>query len=57
MAPLFSDDVEASAITVERAIESGTHRRHPVAAHMLGKAMSPSMVRPGHTFTEHPHQA
>jgi transcriptional regulator with XRE-family HTH domain len=55
VAQLFSDDPEARAITVERAIDHHQRRHHPVATHMLGKAMSPFVVRPGPEFSEHPH--
>lgn len=55
VARLFSDDPEVSAITVERAIDHHHRRHHPVASHMLGKAMSPFVVRPGPEFAEHQH--
>lgn len=55
VAQLFSDDPEASAITVERAIDHHRRRHHPVATDMLGKAMSPFVVRPGPEFAEHSH--
>ncbi len=55
MAQLFSDDPEVSTISVDRAAERGADRHHAVAARMLGKEMSPFVVRPGRTFTTHPH--
>ncbi|BBZ78027.1 putative transcription regulator protein [Mycolicibacterium anyangense] len=55
VAQLFSDDPEAQAITVERAV--GQHQRghRPIAADMLGKAMSPFVLYPGTEFAEHSH--
>ncbi|MGU3650595.1 helix-turn-helix domain-containing protein [Mycolicibacterium sp. A43C] len=55
VAQLFSDDPEVSSLTVERAADRGAERHHAVAAGMLGKAMSPFVVRPGRQFTAHPH--
>lgn len=55
VAQLFSDDPEVSTISVERAADRGADRHHAVAARMLGKEMSPFVVRPGRTFTTHPH--
>lgn len=55
VAQLFSDDPEVSTISVERAAERGAERHRPIAARMLGKSMSPFVVRPGRTFTAHPH--
>ena len=55
VAQLFSDDPEVSTLSVERAASRGTERHHAVAADMLGKAMSPFVVRPGRQFTKHPH--
>ncbi|MHA3024072.1 helix-turn-helix domain-containing protein [Mycobacterium sp. BMJ-28] len=55
VAQLFSDDASATSITVERAAAGTTERHHPVAAGMLGKAMSPFVVRPGRQFAGHPH--
>ena len=55
VAQLFSDDATATAITVERAVTASPDRHHPVAAAMLGKAMSPFVVRPGRQFTSHAH--
>ncbi|MGB8405421.1 MAG: XRE family transcriptional regulator [Mycobacterium sp.] len=57
VARLFADDPEASAITVERAIDHHQRRHHAVATHMLGKAMSPFVVHPGPEFAEHPHSS
>lgn len=55
VAQLFSDDAEVSSLTVDRAGDRGTERHHAVAAGMLGKAMSPFVVRPGRQFAAHPH--
>lgn len=55
VAQLFSDDPEASSIIVERADDRGRDRHHPIGAAMLGKAMSPFLVRPGRQFAAHPH--
>jgi transcriptional regulator with XRE-family HTH domain len=55
VAQLFSDDPEVGTLTVERAAERNGERHHPIAAGMLGKAMSPFVVRPGRQFTAHPH--
>ncbi|MCK0175594.1 MULTISPECIES: helix-turn-helix domain-containing protein [Mycobacteriaceae] len=55
VAQLFSDDPEVSALTVERATERGAERHHAVATRMLGKVMSPFVVRPGRSFATHPH--
>ncbi len=55
VAQLFSDDASATAITVERGVTGSADRHHPVAAAMLGKAMSPFVVRPGRQFTGHAH--
>ncbi|MUL45882.1 helix-turn-helix transcriptional regulator [Mycobacterium sp. CBMA293] len=55
VAQLFSDDPEVSTFTVERASDRGTARHHAIAAGMLGKAMSPFVVRPGRQFAAHSH--
>lgn len=55
VAQLFSDDPEVGSLTVERAGDRGADRHHAVAAGMLGKAMSPFVVRPGRQFAAHPH--
>ena len=55
VAQLFSDDPEVSTFTVERASDRGTARNHAIAASMLGKAMSPFVVRPGRQFATHAH--
>ncbi|MCV7320879.1 helix-turn-helix domain-containing protein [Mycolicibacterium confluentis] len=55
VAQLFSSDTEATTISVERASDRGTERNHAIAAGMLGKTMSPFVVRPGRTFTTHAH--
>lgn len=55
VAQLFSDDASATSITVERRVTETADRHHPIAAAMLGKAMSPFVVRPGRQFTSHAH--
>lgn len=55
VAQLFSDDAAAGTLTVERVGERGGERHHPIAAGMLGKAMTPFVVRPGRQFAAHPH--
>ncbi|HEX7826822.1 helix-turn-helix domain-containing protein [Mycolicibacterium llatzerense] len=55
VAQLFSDDPEVSTFTVERAADRGTARNHAIASGMLGKAMSPFVVRPGRQFAAHAH--
>ncbi|MGY4708075.1 helix-turn-helix domain-containing protein [Mycolicibacterium sp. CBM1] len=55
VAQLFSDDPRAAALTIERATERTSARHHPVASGMLGKAMSPFVVRPGRQFGTHVH--
>lgn len=55
VARLFSDDQEAGTLSVERAADRGGERQHAVAADMLGKAMSPFVVRPGRQFVRHTH--
>jgi mannose-6-phosphate isomerase-like protein (cupin superfamily) len=55
VAQLFSDDPEISTLTIERAGEHSGDRHHAIAAGMLGKAMSPFVVRPGRQFSTHPH--
>lgn len=60
VAQLFSEDPEVTTITVERAT-TGRKRQQPLASSMLGKAMSPFLVRPTnefltHTHSEHPGQ-
>lgn len=57
VAQLFSDDPATTTITVERAAEHRGERHHPLGANMLGKAMTPFLVRPGRQFTAHPHPA
>lgn len=53
---LFADDASRSRMTIERApARAGADRYHPVAAGMLGKAMSPFVVRPGRDFADDPH--
>lgn len=55
VAQLFSDDPTVSVLHVERAGQRTGARHHPIAAGMLGKAMSPFVVRPGRQFACHPH--
>jgi quercetin dioxygenase-like cupin family protein len=55
VAQLFSDDPEMGTFTIERASDHGTARHHAIAAGMLGKAMSPFVVRPGRQFASHAH--
>jgi transcriptional regulator with XRE-family HTH domain len=57
VARLFSDDVATTSIAVDRAATAGPNRHQPIAADMLGKAMSPFVVRPGRQFAGHPHPA
>ena len=55
VAQLFSDDPAASSVTVERSAERSGARHHAMAAGMLGKTMSPFVVRPGRQFSTHAH--
>lgn len=55
VAQLFSDDAAVGALTVQRAETRDGRRSHPIAADMLGKAMSPFVLRPGPQFKTHPH--
>lgn len=55
VAQLFSDDPEVGSLTVERAGDRGSERHHAIAAGMLGKAMSPFVVRPSRQFSTHNH--
>lgn len=53
---LFADDASRSRITIDRAPDRvGTERYHPIAPRMLGKGMSPFIVRPGREFANDPH--
>lgn len=54
VAQLFSDDPEVTTFSVER-MSPDAHRHHPLASSMLGKAMSPFLVRPTSDFQEHSH--
>lgn len=54
VAQLFSDDPMESKISIERAAPS-SERHQPIAPTMLGKVMSPFIVRPGRQFSTHPH--
>ncbi len=55
VAQLFSDDPANSRICIERASADTGERQQPIASAMLGKAMSPFLVRPGRQFSAHPH--
>jgi len=55
VAQLFAEDQAATALSVDRAGDRDPSRYHAVAAAMLGKAMSPFIVRPTLKFSEHPH--
>jgi transcriptional regulator with XRE-family HTH domain len=55
VAQLFSDDAATSRICVGRRSEDTTDRHQPLASAMLGKTMSPFLVRPGRQFAAHPH--
>ncbi|MGB3482259.1 MAG: XRE family transcriptional regulator [Mycobacterium sp.] len=54
VAQLFSDDPEVTTLTVERA-NASSKRHQPLASSMLGKAMSPFLVRPTKQFEQHTH--
>ena len=53
VAQLFSDDPQAGSLTVDRAADRGSERQHPIAAALLGKSMSPFVVRPSRQFSAH----
>ncbi|CAJ1587500.1 XRE family transcriptional regulator [[Mycobacterium] wendilense] len=55
VAQLFSDDPEVTTFAIGRAADRGSDRHHAVAERMLGKSMSPFVVRPGRQFSAHPH--
>jgi transcriptional regulator with XRE-family HTH domain len=57
VAQLFSEEPQATTLTVDRAEDRPAGRYHAVAAGMLGKTMSPFIVRPTRGFAEHPHPA
>lgn len=57
VAQLFADDQSSANLAVDRADGRAADRYHAVAASMLGKAMSPFIVRPTSKFSEHPHPA
>ncbi|MDH6196634.1 transcriptional regulator with XRE-family HTH domain [Mycobacterium frederiksbergense] len=57
VAQLFSEDPAATTLAVDRAEGRPDGRYHALAAAMLGKAMSPFIVRPTLKFAEHPHPA
>ncbi|OBG79972.1 DNA-binding protein [Mycobacterium sp. E802] len=55
VAQLFSEDPAVTTLAVDRAGERGANRYQAVAAGMLGKSMSPFIVRPTLKFADHPH--
>lgn len=55
VAQLFSEDPAVTTLAVDRAVERGTNRYQAIAAGMLGKSMSPFIVRPTLKFADHPH--
>ncbi|BDY30498.1 helix-turn-helix domain-containing protein [Mycolicibacterium mageritense] len=55
VAQLFSEDPAVTTLTVDRAGERPASRYHAVATAMLGKSMSPFIVRPTLKFADHPH--
>ncbi|STZ72927.1 transcriptional regulator [Mycolicibacterium fortuitum] len=55
VAQLFSEDPAVTTLSVDRADGRGSSRYQAVAAGMLGKSMSPFIVRPTLKFAEHPH--
>ncbi|BBY64206.1 helix-turn-helix domain-containing protein [Mycolicibacterium helvum] len=55
VAQLFSDDPTVTTLTIERATDRTATKHHPIASGMLGKAMSPFVVRPGRQFGTHVH--
>jgi transcriptional regulator with XRE-family HTH domain len=55
VAQLFSDDTEVTTLAVDRAENRGDRRHEALASTMLGKSMSPFIVRPGRDFAAHPH--
>lgn len=57
VAQLFAEDQSVTSLSVDRAEERDPSRYHAVASAMLGKAMSPFIVRPTVKFAEHPHPA
>ena len=54
VAQLFSDDPEITTLAVDRAETRGDRRQEALASTMLGKSMSPFIVRPGREFAAHP---
>lgn len=57
VAQLFAEDPAAATLSVDRADGRPDARYHAVASAMLGKTMSPFIVRPTLRFAEHPHPA
>ncbi|MDV2476788.1 helix-turn-helix domain-containing protein [Rhodococcus zopfii] len=55
---LFADDASGTRMTVDRAgSRAATERYQAIAPAMLGKRMSPFLVRPGTEFAADPHPA
>lgn len=54
VAQTFSDDPEATTMAVER-MRAVRKRHQPLASSMLGKSMSPFLVRPSRRFESHSH--
>lgn len=55
VAQLFSEDPAVTTLAIDRAADRETGRYQAVASAMLGKSMSPFIVRPTLKFAEHPH--
>ncbi|MGV9666554.1 helix-turn-helix domain-containing protein [Nocardia niigatensis] len=54
---LFSEEASETKIVVDRAADAVDGERYrSIAASMLGRSMSPFLVRPTATFTEEPHR-
>ncbi|WP_454789089.1 helix-turn-helix domain-containing protein [Mycolicibacterium lutetiense] len=55
VAQLFSEDPAVTTLAIDRAADRAADRYQAVASAMLGKSMSPFIVRPTLKFAEHPH--
>lgn len=55
VARLFSGEAAADTITVDRAADRSAQRYQALGSALLGKSMSPFVVRPGGAPTEDPH--
>jgi transcriptional regulator with XRE-family HTH domain len=55
VAQLFSEDPEVTTLSVDRAADRPAGHYHAVASGMLGKSMSPFVVRPTREFGGLPH--